>query len=221
MKNVLVRTSSMRAVNSNVHRAGSVQHVQNPISENMVEIEMSSRNNNRPEVIPLSKNSGGETKKKNRTKNKKNKTKSRKMHPNKQQVPKKKTAAQQERRNKLKSLHVKRQSLDAINASKSVLVEKERGVDAVGTGTNTHRRKSFLKIDDEEHGVYFQDVDTKETVWMLPEDGDVVANDNELQHNPMNRRSFNKIEDEEHGVYFQDAETEETVWELPENGLVL
>jgi hypothetical protein len=140
------------------------------------------------------------------------------MHPNKQPAPKKKTAAQQERRKKLKSLHVKRQSLAAINDG-SVLVEKEREVEAVSM--NTHRRKSFLKIDDEEHGVYFQDVDTKETVWMLPEDGDVVANDNELQHNPMNRRSFNKIEDEEHGVYFQDAETEETVWELPENGLVL
>ena len=38
---------------------------------------------------------------------------------------------------------------------------------------------------DEEHGAYFQDVDTKETVWELPEDGDVVVDDNELQHNPM------------------------------------
>jgi len=235
MKNVMVRTSSMMAVNSSVHRAGSVQHVQNPISEDMVEIEMSSRNNNsdgcysiaRPEVVPLSKNSGGETKKKNRAKNKtnkvnkrnkRNKTKSRKMHPNKQPAPKKKTAAQQERRKKLKSLHVKRQSLAAINDG-SVLVEKEREIEAVSM--NTHKRKSFLKIDDEEYGIYFQDAVTEETVWELPEDGDVVVKEDELQHNPMNRRSFNKIEDEEHGVYFQDAETEETVWELPENGLVL
>ena len=46
-------------------------------------------------------------------------------------------------------------------------------------------RKLFRKIVDDEHGVYFQDVHTEETVWMLPEDGDVVVNDDELQHNPM------------------------------------
>ena len=47
MKNVLVRASSMRAVNSNIRRAGSsVQHVPNPLSQDMVEIEMASRNNN-------------------------------------------------------------------------------------------------------------------------------------------------------------------------------
>jgi hypothetical protein len=33
--------------------------------------------------------------------------------------------------------------------------------------------------------VYFQDVQTEETVWVLPEDGDVVVNDDELQPNPM------------------------------------
>jgi hypothetical protein len=69
------------------------------------------------------------------------------------------------------------------SAGKHVVVEKERVVDAVGT--NNHRRKLFRKIIDEEHGAYFQDVDTKETVWELPEDGDVVVDDNELQHNPM------------------------------------
>jgi hypothetical protein len=36
------------------------------------------------------------------------------------------------------------------------------------------KRKSFRKIVDEEHGAYFQDVDTKETVWKLPKNGDVV-----------------------------------------------
>jgi hypothetical protein len=35
MKNVLVRTSSMRAVNRSARRAGSMQHVQNPISQDM------------------------------------------------------------------------------------------------------------------------------------------------------------------------------------------
>ena len=140
------------------------------------------------------------------------------MRPKKQQAPVKKTAAQQERRNKLKSIHAKRQSLDALNNG-SVLVEKKQGVNAVGM--NTHKRKSFLKIDDDEHGVYFQDIDTEETVWKLPEDGDVVVEDHELQHNPMKRKSFRKIVDDEHGVYFQDVDTEETVWKLPEDGEVV
>ena len=82
-------------------------------------------------------------------------------------------------------------------------------------------RKSFRKIVDDEHGVYFQDVDTEETVWKLPEDGDVVVKDNELQHNPMKRKSFRKIVDDEHGVFFQDVDTEETVWKLPEDGEVV
>ena len=142
------------------------------------------------------------------------------MQRNKQQAPIKKTAAQQERREKLKSLHVKRQSLDAIHDGTPVLVEKERGVDDA-VGINTDKRKSFWKIDDEEHGVYFQDVETDETVWELPKDGDVVMEDDELQQNPMKRKSFIKIDDEEHGVYFQDVETEETVWELPEDGDVV
>jgi len=173
-----------------------------------------------PVPVPLSKNSTGETKRKNRVKNKINKIKSRKMRPKKQQAPVKKNAAQQERREKLKSLHVRRQSLDAaINEGKSVLVEKERGVNAVGM--NTHKRKLFVKIDDEAHGVYFQDVDTKETVWVLPEDGDVVAEDDGLQHTPMKRKSFRKIVDDEHGVFFQDVDTEETVWVLPEDGDVV
>ena len=141
------------------------------------------------------------------------------MRPKMQQAPVKKNAAQQERREKLKSLHVRRQSLDAINEGKSVLVEKERGVDAVGM--NTHKRKLFVKIDDEAHGVYFQDVDTKETVWVLPEDGDVVVEDDELQQNPIKRKSFRKIVDDEHGIFFQDVDTEETVWVLPEDGDVV
>ena len=59
------------------------------------------------------------------------------------------------------------------------------------------------------------------TVWELPEDGDVVVEDNELQQNPMKRKSFIKIVDDEHGVFFQDVETEESVWELPEDGNVV
>jgi hypothetical protein len=140
------------------------------------------------------------------------------MRPKKQQAPVKKTPAQQERREKLRSIHVKRESLDALNNG-SVLVEKEQGVVAVDM--NTAKRKSFLKIDDEKHGVYFQEVDTEDTVWELPEDGDVVVDDNELQQNPMKRKSFRKIVDDEHGVFFQDVDTEETVWKLPEDGEVV
>jgi DNA mismatch repair ATPase MutL len=185
-----------------------------------VDIEMSSRNNTaQSEPLPVSKNTGGTGTKKNRTKkNKINKIKSRKMRPKKQQAPVKKTAAQQERREKLRSIHVKRESLDALNNG-SVLVEKEQ--DVVAVDMNTAKRKSFLKIDDEEHGVYFQEVDTEDTVWELPEDGDVVVDDNELQQNPMKRKSFRKIVDDEHGVFFQDVDTEETVWKLPEDGEVV
>jgi len=212
-----------------VHRRGT-QHFQNPaMQQEMVEIEMASRNDNsnghrstsRPEAVALSKKSGGGmTKKNSAKKNKMNKTKSRKKRPKKQQAPIKKTVAQQERRNKLNSIHAKRQSVDALNAGTSVVAEQERDGVAMGI-SNSHKRKSFLKIDDEEHGVYFQDVDTEETVWVLPEDGDVVVNDNELQHNPMKRKSFRKIVDEEHGAYFQDVDTEETVWELPKDGDVV
>ena len=135
------------------------------------------------------------------------------MQPNKQQAPIIKTAAQQQNQKELTLLQAKQQRLGAINDGRNaVLVEKERKVP---------KRKSFLKIDDQEHGVYFQDVDTKETVWKLPEDGDVVVKDNELQHNPMKRKSFRKIVNDEHGVYFQDVETEETVWQLPEHGEVV
>jgi hypothetical protein len=48
-------------------------------------------------------------------------------------------------------------------------------------------KKTVTNIVDDEHGVYFQDVDTEETVWELPEDGDVVVNDDELQHNPIKK----------------------------------
>jgi hypothetical protein len=54
------------------------------------------------------------------------------------------------------------------------------------------KRKSFKKIVDDEHGVYFQDVETEETVWDLPEDGDVVVEDNKLQQNPMKRKGRSK-----------------------------
>ena len=256
MRQVLKRRGTGRSSGTTFVQRRGTKHFENPVlrQQQMVEIEMASRNkssggyystsrpnveiematrNNtsQPEASPLSENSetsGGETKRKNKTKynakkrakNKINQKKSRKMQRNKQQAPIKKTAAQQERRDKLKSLHVKQQSLGAIHDGTTVLVEKERGVDDA-VGINTHQRKSFWKIDDEEHGVYFQDVETDETVWELPKDGDVVMEDDELQQNPMKRKSFIKIVDDEHGVFFQDVETEESVWELPEDGDVV
>ena len=50
---------------------------------------------------------------------------------------------------------------------------------------NAMARKLFREIVDDEDGVYFQDVETEETFWEVPEDGDVVVNDDELQDNPM------------------------------------
>ena len=43
-------------------------------------------------------------------------------------------------------------------------------------------------------------IETKETVWEVPEDGDVVVEEHQLQTNPMKRKPFKKIEDAEHGV---------------------
>jgi hypothetical protein len=158
------------------------------------------------------------------------------------QTPVQKSDAQQARSKKLKSLHTKRQSLDAANdgnsnvfynnpsrvkenplsAEISVLSVEIKTMESGGIETvNTKKRKSFRKIDDAEHGVYFQNVETNDTVWELPEDGDAVVEENQLQTNPMKRKSFKRIDDTEHGVYFQDVETNDTVWELPEDGIEL
>jgi len=104
MKNVLVRKSSVRK------HTQHLEQVENPaLAEELAEIEMVSRNNtsngytSRHDLVPtpLSKNSGGETKKTSRAKNKINKIKSQKMQPN--------------------NLH-----LGAVNdGSSAVLVEKE------------------------------------------------------------------------------------------------
>jgi len=215
MKNILVRKSSVKK------HTQHLEQVENPaLAEELAAIEMVSRTTTNegcttarlePAPISLSMNSA---------KNKINQIKSRKMQPNKQQAPIKETAAQQQRKKKLTLLHAKQQRLGAVgDGSSAVLVEKKCKVDAVAM--NTHKRKMFVKIDDEEHGVYFQNVDTKETVWVLPEDGDVVVEDDELQQNPMQRKSFRKIVDDEHGIFFQDVDTEETVWVLPEDGDVV
>jgi hypothetical protein len=43
--------------------------------------------------------------------------------------------------------------------------------------TNPMKRKSFKKIEDPEHGVYFQNVETDDTVWELPVDGELETNE--------------------------------------------
>ena len=174
------------------------------------------------------------SKQKKKGKNKTNKLKSKRM-----QVPVRKTAAQQARRQKLRSLHTKRQSLDATGNEDNIsvfnnhpsraketslsvkMVEHGGGIEKAEeeiSKVNIKRRKLFRKIEDEEHGTFFENIETEETVWVVPEDGDVVVDEHQLQTNPMKRKSFKKIEDAEHGVYFQNVETDDTFWELPEDG---
>ena len=168
------------------------------------------------------------------------------------QVPVRKSAAQQARSQKLRSLHTRRQSSDTAGSEDNTsvfynhpasvkknplsvkttamsvemeMVERGGGIEKVKqeiteerVEVNTKRRKSFRKIEDEEHGTFFENMETEETVWEVPKDGDVVVEEHQLQTNPMKRKSFKKIEDAEHGVYFQNVETDDTYWELPEDG---
>ena len=199
MKNVLVRTSSIRAVNSSVRRAGSVQHVQNPISQDMVEIEMTSittvsSNHALSRPQPASK-SNRRNKKKHRRQTVLDKIKSKKNKSNQPPLPK--TEAQTARRERLRSLHAKRQSLDEMDEgtvgvfsydNPSINKNKERTGEQKEDSElqpNPMPRKLFRKIVDDEHGVCFQNVQTDETFVLLPEDGDVVVDVDELQHNPM------------------------------------
>jgi len=227
MKNVMVRTSSRRAVNSNARRAGSVQHVQNPISQDMassnndsdgtyptarpeatvptsssqdmVEIEMTSittiSNTDALSRSPPVSKSTRKNKKKHRRKTVLDKIKSKKNKSNQPPLPK--TEAQTARRERMRSLHTKRQSLDEMDGTTvnvfsydnpSINKNEEKTVEQKEDSELQHNsmpRKLFRKIVDDEHGVYFQDVQTEETVWVLPEDGDVVGDNDELQHNPM------------------------------------
>ena len=83
------------------------------------------------------------------------------------------------------------------------MVERGGGIEKVEEEileVSTKRRKSFRKIEDEEHGTCFENVETEERVWEVPEDGGVVVDEHQLQTNPMKRESFKQIEDAEHGV---------------------
>ena len=96
----------------------------------------------------------------------------------------------------MRSLHTKRQRLDEMDGTTNVFFydhpsinKNKEPVEKKEDSELQHSpmaRKLFKRIVDDEHGVYFQDVDTKETVWKLPEDGDVVVKDDEFQHNQHN-----------------------------------
>jgi len=80
-------------------------------------------------------------------------------------------------------------------------------------------RKTFKKVVDEEYGIFFEDVQTGEKVWEVPEDA--AIEENAFQVNSMKRKSFKRIDDEETGrTYLQNVETN-TVWEVPEDGDVI
>ena len=230
--------AQQRAIRRRTIDAANGNATENPVTIEMAEIYSGeSTGEIKVDDEPTSKH------KKKKGKNKTNKLKSKRM-----QVPVRKTAAQQARRQKLRSLHTKRQNLDATGnedhisvfnshparakeTSLSVktnavsvemeMVERGGGIEKAEEETlevNTKRRKSFRKIEDEEHGTFFENIETEETVWEVPKDGDVVVDEHQLQTNPMKRKSFKKIEDAEHGVYFQNVETDETFWKLPEDG---
>ena len=219
--------AQQRAIRRRTVDAADGNATENPVTIEMTDIyNGESTGEIKVDDAPTSKQ------KKKKGKNKTNKLKSKR-------IPVRKTAAQQARRQKLRSLHTKRQSLDATGNEDNIgvfynhparaketslsvkMVERGGGIEKAEEETlevNIKRRKSFRKIEDEEHGTFFENIETEETVWVVPEDGDVVVDEHQLQTNPMKRKSFKKIEDAEHGVYFQNVETDETFWKLPEDG---
>ena len=94
--------------------------------------------------------------------------------------------------------------------------------------SNKLERRSFIKVTNSEIGEadYFQDIETEETVWAIPVDGDLVtgaptsASNSNGTTDKSKRRSFIKVTNNEIGGadYFQDIETKKTVWEIPADG---
>ena len=133
-------------------------------------------------------------------------------------------------------------SRELMEAEKTKKIQKVRGKleipadDDLVTGapaaansngtSNKSIRRSFIKVTNDEIGEddYFQDIETEETVWEIPVDGDLVTGAAPPPANSistrMERRSFIKVTNDEIGEddYFQDIETEETVWEIPVDG---
>ena len=115
-----------------------------------------------------------------------------------------------EERGETKSVH----KLEADATSISVHPDKTKQT----TGGTKSKRKSFVIIEDAVAGDYYQDVETGDTVWDVPEDGEVVLSEG----TPKNKRkSFVIIEDAVAGNYYQDVETGDTMWDVPEDGEVV
>ena len=67
-------------------------------------------------------------------------------------------------------------------------------------------------------------METGDTVWDVPEDGEVVTTSDKMLKNSTTkhkRKSFVKIEAESGGDYYQDVETGDTVWDVPSDGEVI
>jgi len=198
--------AQQRAVRRRTFDADDGNTAENPVTIEMIDIH----NSESAGEIKVDDDELGSTNQANKKKNKKKnnyitRSKAKKRRQSKQ-APVQKTAAQQARSEKLKSIHTKRQSLDADNdgdsnvfynspsrvkenplsAKTNVMSVEIKTTESGGIlNVNTKKRKSFRKIDDAEHGVYFQNVETNETVWKLPEDGDAVVEENQSQTNPM------------------------------------
>jgi hypothetical protein len=79
----------------------------------------------------------------------------------------KKALKQQERKKKMQKVR-RKLSIGAKNA---------RNVAEATAKNNKARRKSFIKIENEDGGDdYFQNVETGETMWEMPEDGELLSN---------------------------------------------
>lgn len=121
-----------------------------------------------------------------------------------------------EERGETKSVH----KLEADATSISVHPDKTKQT----TGGTKSKRKSFVIIEDAVAGDYYQDVETGDTVWDVPEDGEVVTTSDKMLKNSTTkhkRKSFVKIEAESGGDYYQDVETGDTVWDVPSDGEVI
>ena len=106
----------------------------------------------------------------------------------------------------------------------SIIGKKTKRSTKNGHGTKA-KRKSFVKIEDETGGDYYQDVETGDTVWDVPANGEVVTSDEmhklSASATKQKRKSFVKIEDETGSDYYQDVETGDTVWDVPSDSEVI
>ena len=167
-----------RSSRRNLVKRSRTQHVQNPTIQALKEIELTKIKKvsarSLPETVPLSR-----VQSKRRSTMSKNKKKEDPKKPQRE-----KSATQQMRKERLKSLHTKRRSevdgklLFYTNPSRVKMNPLSVGGSGGGEEKGTAgRRQSFRLVEDVE-GDYFENVETGNTVWDLPEDGDLV----EMEH---------------------------------------